>query len=101
FHRLAFSKSSRMRSVAILSLLGVIAAHAQQTDSRNVGKAEDLVSQNLSRVAASAGEIKVVLAKESGLLVELKRWVARDAAEHGQIVSDSDLGNDAIFERLE
>jgi protein involved in polysaccharide export with SLBB domain len=101
FHGLVFSKSSRKLGVAILSLLVVIAAHAQQTDPRNVGKAEDLVSQNLSRVAASAAEIKAVLAKESGLLVELKRWVARDAAEHGQIVSDSDLGNDAIFERLE
>ena len=57
--------------------------------------------QNLSRVAASAAEIKSVLLKDSGLMVELKRWVAKDATDHGQIVSDSDLTDDAMFERLE
>ena len=34
-------------------------------------------------------------------MVEIKRWLAKDATEHGQIVSDSDLNDDAIFERLE
>jgi len=34
-------------------------------------------------------------------MVELKHWVARDATDHGQIVSDLDLTNDAIFGRLE
>jgi protein involved in polysaccharide export with SLBB domain len=38
--------------------------------------------------------------KETGLLVEVKRWVAKDATDHGQIVSDSDLTDDAIFDRL-
>jgi polysaccharide export outer membrane protein len=61
----------------------------------------DLGRDNLSRVAASAAELKIVLLKETGLLVELKRWVAKDATDHGQIISDSDLTNDAIFERLE
>src|SRR4029077_2485712 len=56
--------------------------------------------ENLSRVAASAGEIKVVLLRDPGLMVELKRWAAKDAAEHRQIVSDSDLTNEAMFERL-
>jgi polysaccharide export outer membrane protein len=60
----------------------------------------DLERENLSRVTASAGEIKVVLIKDPGLMVELKRWAAKDAAEHGQIVSDSDLTNQAIFDRL-
>src|SRR6202012_2328959 len=56
---------------------------------------------NLSRVAASPGEIKAVLLKDTGLMVELKRWIAKDAGEHGQIIDDRDLTNDAIFDRLE
>src|SRR5271154_519306 len=60
----------------------------------------DLGRDNLSRVAASAAELKAVLLTEVGLMVELKRWVAKDATDHGQIISDSDLTNDAIFERL-
>ena len=64
-------------------------------------KTSDLAMQNLSRVAASAAEVKSVLLKDSGLMVELKRWVAKDATDHGQIVSDSDLTDDAMFERLE
>jgi polysaccharide export outer membrane protein len=61
----------------------------------------DLGRDNLSRVAASATELKSVLLTEVGLMVELKRWVAKDATDHGQIISDLDLTNDAIFERLE
>jgi len=34
-------------------------------------------------------------------MVELKHWVAKDATDHGQIVGNSDLTNDAIFDRLE
>ena len=61
----------------------------------------DLGRDNLSHVAASAAELKAVLLTDVGLMVELKRWVAKDATDHGQIISDSDLTNDAIFERLE
>jgi len=76
------------------------AALAQQrTDSST--KISDLSLQNMSRVGASAAEIKSVLLKDGGLMVELKRWVAKDATDHGQIVVDSDLTNDAVFDRLE
>ena len=34
-------------------------------------------------------------------MVELKRWMAKDATTHGQIISDSDLSDDAIFDRLQ
>jgi protein involved in polysaccharide export with SLBB domain len=61
----------------------------------------DLGRDNFSRVAASATEMKALLLRETGLLVELKRWVAKDATDHGQVISDSDLTDDAIFERLE
>ena len=61
----------------------------------------DLARQNMGLVAAAAGEIKPILLKDIGLMVELKRWVAKDATDHGQIISEADLTNDAIFDRLE
>jgi protein involved in polysaccharide export with SLBB domain len=81
-------------------LLSAPMARAQQRNN-DTRKTSDLSVQNLSRVAASAADVKTVLAKDSGLLVELKRWVAKDATDHGQIVSDSDLTDDTIFERLD
>ena len=60
-----------------------------------------LATQNLSRVAASAAQIRAVLVASPGLLVELKRWIAEDAASHGQLVRDVDLMDDSIFDRLE
>ncbi len=61
----------------------------------------ELGQENMSLVAASPADIKTVLVKDAGLMVELKRWVAKDATDQGQIVSESDLTNDAIFDRLE
>jgi len=61
----------------------------------------DLAKDNDSRVAASAVDIRAVLVREAGLLVELKRWVAREATDNGQIVEDSELIDQAIFERLD
>jgi polysaccharide biosynthesis/export protein len=56
---------------------------------------------NLSRVGASAAEIEAVLRKDPGLMVEVKRWVAMRASNLGQILSESDLTDQAIFDRLE
>src|SRR5579863_5810266 len=86
--------------VAFLFLLGSGALRAQGQRSAAV-PSSDLGRDNFSRVAASATEIKAVLLKEPGIMVEVKRWVAKDATDHGQVISDSDLTNDAIFERLE
>jgi len=82
-----------------LGLLSTPAAGQSQPSARIQGS--ELARENLSRVAASAAEIKIILVKDPGLLVELKRWVAKDATGHGQIVRDSDLTDDAIFLRLE
>ena len=60
----------------------------------------DLARQNLGHVAASAMEIKTVLVKDPGIMVELKRWVAKDATQHGQVLTETDLTDDAIFDRL-
>jgi polysaccharide biosynthesis/export protein len=60
----------------------------------------ELAKDNSNRVAANASEIRVVLAKNPGLLVELKRWVAKEATDDGQIVDDASLTDQAIFDRL-
>jgi polysaccharide biosynthesis/export protein len=87
-------------ALVILIALHAPMARAQQRNNETE-KTSDLAIQNLSRVSASAAEVKSVLVKDSGLMVELKRWVAKDATDHGQIISDSDLTDDAIFERLQ
>jgi protein involved in polysaccharide export with SLBB domain len=88
-------------------------AHAQQQaerqrttreQSRNTNGVEqspDFAQENLSRVAASAIQIRAVLVKDEGLLVELKRWVAKEATDNGQVVEDSTLTDQAIFDRLD
>jgi polysaccharide export outer membrane protein len=102
------SRRQAIRTRTILTLAGFLlltvpfapaALARQRTDSST--KISDLSLQNMSRVGASAAEIKSVLLKDGGLLIELKRWVAKDATDHGEIVVDSDLTNDAIFDRLE
>src|SRR5215471_7431661 len=61
----------------------------------------ELAQENFSRVAASAIQIRQVLLKDAGLLVELKRWVAKEATDNGQVVEDSMLVDQAIFDRLD
>ena len=89
----------------LLSVLMVCACCHPASRAQDVASpprlSSELGHQNLSRVAASAADIKAVLVKDAGLMVEIKRWLAKDATGHGQIVSDSDLNDDAIFDRLE
>jgi protein involved in polysaccharide export with SLBB domain len=66
-----------------------------------VQQAPDLTQENLGRVAASAIQIRSVLVKDEGLMVELKHWVAKEATDNGQVVEDSNLTDPAIFDRLE
>jgi polysaccharide biosynthesis/export protein len=101
-------KSSRLSQIARFSVLSVLATlcvfsgfAAGQDRQAPVAQSSELGQENLSRVAASAADIKAVLLKDTGLLVELKRWVARDATGHGQIISDADLTDEAMFDRLE
>ena len=61
----------------------------------------DLARQNMEHVAASSGQLFSVFRSDPGLMVELKKWIAKDATAHGQIISDSDLTDEAIFVRLE
>src|SRR6266567_4387163 len=100
-------------SYLALGFLLCPSAHAQQQvdqprETRVAGardsRAEEpsgLGKENLGRVAASATQIRGVLVKDEGLLVELKRWVAKEATDNGQVVDDSMLTDQAIFDRLE
>ena len=60
----------------------------------------ELEKENLNYVAAAPAQIKEVLIKDPGLLVELKRWIAGEASDNGQIVSEDDLTDIAVFDRL-
>jgi len=75
------------------------ALHAQQA-RQSPGQDSDLTKENLGRVGASPNQIQAVLRQQPGLLVELKRWVAQEAASNGQIVKDTDLTDQKIFARL-
>ncbi len=98
--------------VGLLALLLCVPGYGQQNDRPSAARDEsaaanrtaglsDLSKENLSHVAASAPQIRAVLVKDPGLLVELKRWVAKEATDNGQVVEDSNLTDQAIFDRLE
>src|SRR5580700_8496033 len=99
-------------ALALASLLCAPAIAQQQVEkqraSREQGRNDygvqqtpDFAQENLGRVAASATQIRAVLVKDEGLLVELKRWVAKEATDNGQVVEDSSLTDQAIFDRLD
>lgn len=73
---------------------------AQTPPQTRVSESE-LSRQNMAQVAASVGQIVAILHRDPGLMVELKRWIAKDATDHGQLISESDLTDEAILDRLE
>jgi polysaccharide export outer membrane protein len=79
----------------------LLPAQGRRTEPGNRDGESELSRDNLRHVAASAESIQAVLQAQPGLLIELKRWVAKDAADHGQIVNDGDLSDQAIFGRLD
>ena len=94
---------TRPRGFAVLALAVSIGAGPLMAQSNRPASvsSSDLARENMSHVSASSAELKAVLAQDAGLMVELKKWVAKDATDHGQVVSDSDLTDNAIFDRLE
>jgi polysaccharide biosynthesis/export protein len=88
-------------SVCLFLLFAFAASSVHGQQEATAGPASELAQNNLSLVAASSSDIKAVLITNSGLLIELKAWVAKDATEHGQIMSESDLTDDAIYDRLD
>src|SRR5579862_7802227 len=76
---------------------------AQTVDSSTRRKPElsELAEDNYSHVSASSAQIREVLLIDAGLLVELKRWIAKEATDEGRIVEDQNLTDQAIFDRLD
>jgi protein involved in polysaccharide export with SLBB domain len=98
---------------AMALVFGVVAGTAaqQQPQKKTSGAPADvppppprleseLAKANYDRVAASAPQIKEVLLRDPGLLVELKTWIAKEASDNGQFVSDDELTDVAVFDRL-
>ncbi|HVI79711.1 MAG TPA: polysaccharide biosynthesis/export family protein, partial [Candidatus Acidoferrum sp.] len=101
--------SKRTLCILVLLLSPLLCAQDRarvQSDStayspRHAPELSELAKDNLNRVAASSVQIREVLVRDAGLLVELKRWVAKEAADNGQVVEDSNLSDHAIFDRLD
>lgn len=87
------------RILACLALISLPLFAQMQTEQASLPS--ELARQNMSHVAASVGQLVAVLHRAPGLMVELKRWIAKDATDHGQLISDADLADEAIYERLE
>jgi polysaccharide export outer membrane protein len=76
-------------------------ARREISEGNSTAGLSELAKDNFNRVAASAVQIRAVLAGDAGLLVELKRWIAKEATDSGQVVEDSKLTDEAVFERLD
>ncbi len=70
-------------------------------DGRRQPQPSDLANENYEHLAAAPRQIQEVLLKDAGLLVELKRLAIKEATDNGQVVEDSSLTDQAIFDRLE
>lgn len=113
---IAFRKRARrkfLRAGILCTLLGICAllwlasgASAQnppadaQKQNAPTTTSSSLNDENLGRVAASLDQILAVLQKDTGLMVELKRWMANNASNHGQVVEDRDFTDDAITQKI-
>ena len=94
----------KARKVGLMFAIGFILLFSNALCAQQVRQSpaqdSELTKENLGRVGASPNQIQAVLRQQPGLLVELKRWVAQEAASSGQIIKDSDLTDQKIFARL-
>jgi len=103
--------------IASVVVGGAVSAPAQESQARGQGQRQgtsappdvptasqqlisELTRDNLDRVAATAAQLKAVLVRDTGLMVELKRWMAKEASDSGQIVVEEDLTDAAVYDRL-
>jgi protein involved in polysaccharide export with SLBB domain len=75
--------------------------HERTSQPQGHERASDWSTDNLDLVSASAEQIREVLTKDPGLMVELKRLMAKQATDKGQIVTEQDMADLAILDRLE
>ncbi len=100
-----------LMSLVALTFGAGVRAQEQATDRRRqprnavtsvrTTEPSDLAKENMERVAASAAQLRAVLVKDAGILVELKSWVAKEATDNGQVIEDAALTDQAIFDRLD
>ena len=101
----AYCRAVRRRQLRItLSALILVAwsisALGQTRQQKPVSQSE-LARQNMAHVAANTEQLALILHRDPGLMVEVKRWIAKDATDHGEIITEADLAEDVIFDRLE
>jgi protein involved in polysaccharide export with SLBB domain len=65
-----------------------------------LSSADPVAAQNLNLVAASTSQIRIVLAENPGLMIELKRLLAERATRLGQILTADDLTDEALYAKL-
>lgn len=99
----SWKRSLRWEMVAALAIALAICVTAADTQDATPSQQSqsELAQQNLNFVAASAAQIKAILVGDAGLMVAVKQLVADQATSAGQIIDESDLTDEAIFERLE
>ncbi len=91
----------RLVRCLVLLVATLVGSGMAQTQKPQVITESDLSRQNMEHVAASSGQLFAIFRSDPGLFVELKRWIAKDATAHGQVIADTDLTEEAIFARLE
>ena len=79
----------------------VTSTPAGWSPSLHLGNSNPLATLNLGQVAASTTEIRAVLSENPGLMVELKRLLALQATEHGQLLTGDDLTDQALYDKLD
>jgi polysaccharide biosynthesis/export protein len=87
--------------VGVVILLAWSSSVIAQTRQTKPVSQSELARQNMAHVAADTQQLALILHRDAGLMVEVKRWIAKDATDHGQIITESDLAEEVIFDRLE
>lgn len=87
---------------AALSLLFIFVSWTANAQTRTSipPATSDLARKNIAHVAASVTQVEPILRNNPGLLLELKNWMAREAANQGRLLTDADLLDIAVFDRL-
>lgn len=77
-------------------------AFAQKAGTEGGGSRyrDELQKDDSAMVAASAEQIQSVLRSDSGLLLELKQWIASEVAKRGQVLLEEDLSDLEVLRRL-
>src|SRR5579862_2554622 len=84
----------------VILLAWSVSGFGQTRQTKPVSQSE-LARQNMAQVAADTQQLALILHRDAGLMVEVKRWIAKDATDHGQIITENDLAEEVIFDRLE